>query len=55
MRSCFFALQLLDGFASTRDHASGRLPSFIEGAGFAAVKVQQRWRTAWGSLELILA
>jgi ubiquinone/menaquinone biosynthesis C-methylase UbiE len=55
MRSAFFVLQLIDGFAGTRDHAAGRLPAMIEAAGFAAVKRHDRMRTAWGSLELLSA
>ncbi len=53
VRIGFYLLQLLDGFPNTRDHAAGRLPSFIEQAGFESVTVLQRWRTVWGSLELI--
>jgi len=53
MRAGFLALQMLDGFENTRDHAAGRVPSLIEQAGFSSVKVEQRWRTVWGSLELI--
>ena len=55
VRGGFFALQLLDGFQSTRDHAAGRVPSLIAQAGFRAVRVQRRWRTVWGSLELLTA
>jgi ubiquinone/menaquinone biosynthesis C-methylase UbiE len=51
----FFMLRLLDGFANTADHAAGRLPSLLVRAGFVDVKVEQRWRTLWGSLELIVA
>lgn len=53
MRAGFLALQLLDGFENTRDHAAGPLPSLIRQAGFSLVKVERRWRTVWGSLELI--
>lgn len=55
MRAAFFSLQLLDGFQNTRDHAAGRLPSLVAQAGFSNVAVTQRWRTVWGSLELIAA
>jgi len=55
MRAAFFALQFLDGFDGTRDHAAGRLPGFVADAGFADVQVHQRLRTAWGSLELLQA
>lgn len=54
-RAGFFMLQLLDGFTNTRDHAAGRLPSLIARAGFDMVRVTQRWRTLWGSLELVTA
>lgn len=53
MRAGFLALQLLDGFENTRDHAAGRLPSMIEEAGFSGVRIERRWRTIWGSLELV--
>jgi ubiquinone/menaquinone biosynthesis C-methylase UbiE len=55
MRSAFLVLQLLDGFQNTRDHAAGRLPELVEAAGFGCVTVLARWRTMWGSLELITA
>ena len=55
MRAAFFTLQLIDGFAGTADHAAGRLPAFIEGAGFGEVELHDRLRTAWGSLELLSA
>jgi ubiquinone/menaquinone biosynthesis C-methylase UbiE len=55
MRAGFLTLRVLDGFENTRDHAAGRLPSLIQRTGFEAVRVQQRWRTVWGSLELITA
>jgi ubiquinone/menaquinone biosynthesis C-methylase UbiE len=51
----FLALQLVDGFEGTRDHAAGRLPAFVAGAGFAAPEVARRLRTVWGSLELLRA
>ncbi len=55
MRAAFFALQLLDGFANTRDHAAGAIPALIVKAGFAEVALEQRWRTVWGSLEMLSA
>ena len=55
MRAGFFMLQLLDGFTNTRDHAAGHVPSIIARAGFNTVRVTQRWRTLWGSLEIITA
>jgi ubiquinone/menaquinone biosynthesis C-methylase UbiE len=54
MRAAFFALQLVDGFATTRDHAAGALPSYLAEAGFAVGDAPpQRLRTVWGSLELL--
>jgi ubiquinone/menaquinone biosynthesis C-methylase UbiE len=55
MRAGLFTLALFDGFDGIRDHAAGRLPSFIEGAGFTCVLRHDRLRTAWGSLELLSA
>ncbi len=55
MRAALFALALFDGFDGIRDHAAGRLPLFVEDAGFCAVERHDRLRTAWGSLELLSA
>jgi ubiquinone/menaquinone biosynthesis C-methylase UbiE len=54
-RPGFLGLQLLDGFAGTRDHAAGRLADLIAQAGFTAVTTDRRYRTPWGRLELISA
>lgn len=51
----FLALQLIDGFATTREHRAGRLAQRIEEAGFNDLQLLERWRTVWGSLELIVA
>jgi ubiquinone/menaquinone biosynthesis C-methylase UbiE len=55
MRAGLFTLAIFDGFDGIRDHAAGRLPLFIESAGFADVRRHDRLRTAWGSLELLSA
>jgi ubiquinone/menaquinone biosynthesis C-methylase UbiE len=55
MRAGLFTLALIDGFDGIRDHAAGRLPAFVEGAGFVRVERHDRLRTAWGSLELLSA
>ena len=55
MRAAFFVLQLIDGFATTRDHAAGALPSFIAAAGFTVAPPYTRLRTTFGSLELLTA
>ena len=55
MRAAFLAVQFADGFDVTRDHAAGLLPQLIAEAGFAEVVRGERLRTAWGSLELLVA
>ena len=55
MRAGLFTLAVFDGFDGIRDHAAGRLPRFVEGAGFGPVRRHDRMRTAWGSLELLSA
>jgi ubiquinone/menaquinone biosynthesis C-methylase UbiE len=52
MRAAFFGLQLVDGFATTRDHASGALPRIVAAAGFTTAPPLARLRTAFGSLYL---
>lgn len=53
-RGLFFLLQLLDGFATTNPHAAGEIPQVIENGGFKNVRRAGRWRTAWGTLELLI-
>jgi ubiquinone/menaquinone biosynthesis C-methylase UbiE len=55
MRAGLLTLAIFDGFDGIRDHAAGRLPLFIEGAGFGDLYRRDRLRTAWGSLELLSA
>ncbi len=55
MRAGLFTLAIFDGFDGIRDHAAGRLPLFVEDAGFGEVRRHDRLRTAWGSLELLSA
>jgi ubiquinone/menaquinone biosynthesis C-methylase UbiE len=55
MRAGLFTLAIFDGFDGIRDHAAGRLPRFIEDAGFARVDRHDQLRTAWGSLDLLSA
>jgi ubiquinone/menaquinone biosynthesis C-methylase UbiE len=52
MRAAFLVLQLVDGFATTRDHAAGALPGLIAAAGFTTPPPHARLRTVWGSLHL---
>lgn len=55
MRGAFLALQVLDGFDGTRDHAAGVLPAYLREAGFRDAERRLRLRTGWGSLELLRA
>jgi ubiquinone/menaquinone biosynthesis C-methylase UbiE len=54
-RAGFFALQLIDGFEGTRDHAGGRLPAFVAEGGFSHVTRTHGLRTVFGDLELLRA
>lgn len=49
LRAAFFALQVIDGFEGTRDHALGRVPEFVRAAGFSEVHRYRRLPTAWGT------
>jgi ubiquinone/menaquinone biosynthesis C-methylase UbiE len=55
MKAAFLALRTLDGFERTSAHARGELPALIASAGFEDVRVRDRLRTGWGTLELISA
>lgn len=50
MRLAFYSIQALDGFENTRDHATGRIPSFIAGAGFQAVRETGTLSTVYGTI-----
>lgn len=49
MRTAFLAVQLLDGFETTRDNVSGALPELMARSGFE-VEQTQRARTVFGTL-----
>jgi ubiquinone/menaquinone biosynthesis C-methylase UbiE len=55
MRTALFVLAIFDGFDGIRDHAAGRIPAFVAEAGFEQPIRHDRFRTAWGSLELLSA
>jgi len=55
MRLLFLAVQLLDGFETTRDSVSGTLPRSIAHAGFRQVRERARLRTLFGTLALYSA
>lgn len=50
MRAAFVAVQILDGFATTRDNVRGLLPRYIQASGFTGVRETQRNRTLFGTL-----
>lgn len=55
MRGLFLSVQILDGFAPTRDHVAGRLPELFEESGFVQVVESGRFATVYGSLALFRA
>lgn len=55
MRAAFLAVQLLDGFANTRDNVAGRLPKIFAGAGFQEVAETQTFATPLGTMSLYRA
>lgn len=55
LRLTFLAVQCLDGFDTTRDHAKGRLVEFIQSVGFSDVTVTGRLTTLLGTLDFITA
>lgn len=55
MSAAFFVSQAVDGFARTADHRAGRLPAFLAEAGFGKTERYGRLRTAFGSLDLLVA
>jgi ubiquinone/menaquinone biosynthesis C-methylase UbiE len=55
MSGLFYIVQVADGFDRTADHRVGRLPEFIESAGFDTPERYGRVRTAFGVVELLRA
>lgn len=51
----FFALQLLDGFATTNDNRRGLIPELIVQAGFPKPRLLRRVRTALGTFDVVLS
>src|SRR4051794_40885828 len=52
-RASFLLLRAIDGFAATRAHARGELPTLIGAAGFSPVRRLARLRRGGGALELL--
>jgi ubiquinone/menaquinone biosynthesis C-methylase UbiE len=55
MRAAFFFVQILDGFATTRDSVEGRLPGLVEAAGAQHVRNYDHFDTVLGTLRLLQA
>lgn len=55
MRTAFLLVQFLDGFKSTSENVSGKLPELLNQAGFVGVSEAERLRTMFGNLALIQA
>ncbi len=55
MRLAFVAVQILDGFATTRDNVKGLLPDLLKLAGFEEVETTRSYRTLLGTLSLYRA
>ncbi len=55
MRGLFLFVQLLDGFANTRDNVNGRLIELFTDAEFSDVSSQQSFNTVFGTLTLYRA
>jgi ubiquinone/menaquinone biosynthesis C-methylase UbiE len=55
MRAAAWALERIDGPEGLREHLNGAVPVLLADAGFVAVALHDRLRTAWGSLELLSA
>lgn len=55
MRCLFTAVQLLDGFETTRDHVAGRMVELLDMTGFTEVSAPQSFATVLGTLELYRA
>jgi ubiquinone/menaquinone biosynthesis C-methylase UbiE len=55
MRCAFLGVQLLDGFATTRNSVKGLLPDLLSLAGFKRVEVTRNYSTLFGTLALYRA
>jgi SAM-dependent methyltransferase len=55
MRLAFVGIQMLDGFATTRDSVMGVLPELLSLAGFETVELTRNYSTLFGTLSLYRA
>ena len=52
MRGVFVLVQLVDGFATTRDNVAGRLPEMMAAAGFQGTRETRRFAVPLGTVSL---
>ncbi|HEX9705428.1 MAG TPA: methyltransferase domain-containing protein [Gemmatimonadales bacterium] len=52
MRAVFVLVQLVDGFATTRDNVAGRLPDMMAAAGFHDARETRRFAVPLGTVSL---
>ena len=55
MRLAFVGIQMLDGFATTRDSVMGVFPELLSLAGFETVELTRNYSTLFGTLSLYRA
>ncbi|GAX91663.1 class I SAM-dependent methyltransferase [Effusibacillus lacus] len=55
MRTAFFLVQMLDGFATTKDNADGLIPQLLLESGFIEVSETVQYPTLFGPLSLYSA
>ena len=55
LRAGFFLVQCLDGFVTTADNIAGKLPVYIEQAGFNDVTLRHKLATPLGAIDIIQA
>jgi ubiquinone/menaquinone biosynthesis C-methylase UbiE len=55
MRVAYLGVQLLDGFGTTQDSVRGRLPGMMAQAGFHSVRIDAKFRTLFGTMEIVRA
>jgi ubiquinone/menaquinone biosynthesis C-methylase UbiE len=55
MRLAFLPVQLLDGFSNTSSNVRGRLPEMLRDSGLRQVRVCDRMRTPFGTIEVVIA
>lgn len=51
-RLLFYSVQLLDGFATTRDNVKGLLPHYLTDDGFVKVQEMKKFNTIGGSISI---